>query len=124
MDSPSPEDLRFPKSAKVLRAEDFRRVRAARRSVRDDVLELQWAKREPGPARFGTIVPVRGLGSVGRNRVKRVLRELFRLRRATMPDGYDLVASPRDRLRARDFAAAAASFDALLRRFRERERLT
>ena len=91
--------------------------------MRDEVLEIAWVRREPGPVRFGLIVPIRGLGSVGRNRIKRVLREVFRLVRTELPDGFDLVALPRDRARAQDFKAASASFAALIRRFKERERL-
>ncbi len=107
----------------MLRAPEFRRVRAAKRSVRDEILEIAWVRREPGPIRFGLVVPIRGLGAVGRNRIKRILREVFRLQRTQLPDGFDLVASPRDRVRAQDFALASASFSDLIRRFKERERL-
>lgn len=112
----------FPPSARVRRPRDYGAVRAARRSVADEVLELRWLRRGDGPARLGTIVPIRKLGAVGRNRVKRVLKEVFRLRRAGLPQGYDFVVSPRDSAAASDFARAAASFDALVRRALARER--
>ena len=44
-----------------------------------------------GPARLGLVVPKRHAPlAVTRNAIKRVLREAFRLQRATLPDG-DLV---------------------------------
>jgi ribonuclease P protein component len=114
--------LKHPPEARVRLASDYRRVRAARRTVSDDVLEIRWARGEGATARLGTIVPIKKLGAVGRNRVKRVLREVFRLRRASLPPGLDLVASPRDLVKARKFAAVAASFDALLLRIAARDR--
>lgn len=117
-----PGPTSFPPDVRVRKAAEFRAVRNARRSVRDGVLELGWRRREGGPTRFGTIVPIRGLGAVGRNRIKRVLRSVFRARRATLPAGFDLVVLPRDRVAAQDFARAAASFDALVAKLRERER--
>lgn len=69
--------------------------------------------------RLGLAITIRGIGAVHRNRVKRVLREIFRLRRADLPTGLDLVVVARDPAGAGDFAIAAKSFDTLVRRIAE-----
>ncbi|HYC77064.1 MAG TPA: ribonuclease P protein component [Planctomycetota bacterium] len=117
-----PDSAGFPPEVRVRKRREYLAVRAARRSVRDDVLELAWRRTGAGPARLGLVVPIRGLGAVGRNRIKRVVKEIFRARRGALPAGYDFVVAPRDRARAADFAAASASFDALTARFLARER--
>ena len=45
--------------------------------------------------RLGLIVGRRHGGAVQRNRLKRVLREAFRLSQHDLPAGYDLVCTPR-----------------------------
>ncbi len=50
------------------------------------------ARRSP---RLGLCVSSKAGGSVRRNRLKRLIRETFRLRRAELPAGLELVAYPR-----------------------------
>ena len=56
-----------------------------------------------------------------RNRVKRVLREFFRLRRQAIPGGIDIVAVPKRNLNAAALTLvfASAELDPLLERIRE-----
>lgn len=63
-------------------------------------------QRTPGPARLGVTVSRRVGGAVVRNRVRRRVREVFRLHREWFADGRDVVfvALPR---------AAELDFDAL-----------
>ena len=46
-------------------------------------------------SRFGLIVGRKHGGAVRRNRIKRVLREGFRLSRCDLPNGLDIACAPR-----------------------------
>lgn len=46
--------------------------------------------------RLGITVPARLGNAVLRNRVKRRLREVFRLNRSNLPGGWDVVLNPRE----------------------------
>ena len=115
----APRRLRFPKAARLRTPKEFRAVRAARRGVRDHVLDIAFRRNGLPLTRLGLAITIRGIGAVHRNRVKRVLREIFRLRRPDLPTGLDLVVVARDPAAAGDFAVAAKSFDALVRRIAE-----
>lgn len=86
---------RFPKTHRVLRKVDFERaLRDGRRGT--DARLTMWVhpNKLPHP-RLGLIVGRRHGGAVQRNRIKRLLREAFRLRQYDLPAGYDLVCTPR-----------------------------
>jgi len=85
----------FPKSLRLLRRSDFRRVyeEGQRRSAPLCVLFFR-ANGLP-QTRLGITTPARLGGAVLRNRVKRRLREIFRLNRSTLSGGWDIVLNPR-----------------------------
>ncbi len=85
----------FPRSYRVLRKIEFDRI--IRRGVHasDARLRLRALAREPGePSRLGITIGRKAGGAVVRNRVRRLLREAFRLYHAELPAGLDIIVFP------------------------------
>ena len=80
------------------------------------MLKLVCLRRAAGGTRLGLAVSRRAGNAVVRNRIKRVLREAFRLDREDLPPGLDVIVIPLDPARARDFHLARASLVGLLAR--------
>ncbi len=87
--------FRFPRKFRLCRRRDFERVFEQRTSVADQWLIVYGCKNNLDYSRLGISVP-RKLGKATvRNRVKRYIRESFRLKRPDLPAGIDLVVIPR-----------------------------
>jgi ribonuclease P protein component len=103
---PDGAGLRYPHARRVTRGADLDRLRQEGRRVRTGHLDVRVA---PGdaPCRVGIIVPKHRHGAVERNRVKRRLRELARLRLLpVVPSGAVLLRARPEAYRA-TFAALA-----------------
>jgi ribonuclease P protein component len=86
---------RFPKSVRLLRAVDFRRVYAeGRRRNLDGLVAFSLPTGRPS-SRVGFTVPAAFGTAVERNRIKRCLREAIRRRWRELEPGWDLVLNPR-----------------------------
>jgi ribonuclease P protein component len=98
-----PADVRLPRRRRLLTQSHFRAVyqrgrRAGGQWMTVVVLPRRPAAGEsPGDARLGVSVSKDHGGAVRRNKLKRLLREAFRLERAGLPAGIDLVLIPRQR---------------------------
>ena len=96
----------FPSSARLTRKTDFDRVfRGPDTRLRIEPLRLLAVPNRMGGARLGLVVPKRVLKrAVDRNRVKRQLRESFRLARPKLPawDIVVIVFAPGNTRRAAD----------------------
>ena len=80
-------DARFPRQARVRASADFDRIFRQGRRVALPSLALHWLS-DGQPARLGLAVSRKvDPHAVGRNRIKRVLRDDFRHLRATLADG-------------------------------------
>jgi ribonuclease P protein component len=96
--SVTPNRFRFPKSARILRSRDFRRIydngqRFSGPYFAAFLLALE-REQEQGP-RIGFTVP-RAFGiAVRRNRAKRRIREQLRLRLGDIAPQWDIVVNPR-----------------------------
>src|SRR5258708_39042685 len=80
--------LRFPKSARLFRAAEFRRMKAEGVSFHGKFMVLSVLKDLPTPeVRVGLITSRRVGGAVERNRVRRRLREIVRAARPHIVPG-------------------------------------
>jgi ribonuclease P protein component len=97
--------LTFPKDSRLLRRSDFRRVydEGQRRSAA--LCAVFFRPNGLSRTRLGITTPARLGNAVLRNRVKRRLREVFRLNRAAIPAGWDIVLNPREAVAKVPFAA-------------------
>jgi len=86
-------------SDRLKRRADFERVQSRGRKVHSArFLFLVLARDDGGAsARLGLTVTRKVANAVGRNRIKRVLREVFRKNRAFFPLGCDVVVIAKDR---------------------------
>ena len=85
----------FPPALRLHHQREFDVVFQEGARAADGLLAVH-ARRNGGPEpRLGLAVGKTVGGAVARNRVKRLLREAFRLRRGDLPPGHDLVVVPR-----------------------------
>ncbi len=91
----TPGSARFPRAARVRTPAQYKRVFEQARRTASPILALHWL-RDAQPARMGLAVSRKvDPRAVGRNRIKRQLREQFRQLRSGLPPGaYVLVARP------------------------------
>ncbi len=97
----------FPKEARLLSRREFRRVyeEGQRRSGR--LATIFFRANGLPQTRLGITTPARLGNAVLRNRVKRRVREVFRLNRGTMAGGWDVVLNPRQAVAEVPFPALA-----------------
>lgn len=87
--------LKFPKTVRVRSRLDFAAVYERGARISDGCLSLIALPNDRPTSRLGLAVSKRCGNAVRRNQLKRRLREVFRLSRAELPTGLDLVVQPR-----------------------------
>jgi ribonuclease P protein component len=87
--------FKFPARLRVLRRRDFERAFAEGLRSEDSRLTVWAIGNALGHPRLGLVVGRKHGGAVRRNRLRRIMREAFRLSRARLPAGLDLLCSPR-----------------------------
>lgn len=93
----------FPKHLRLLRRIEYRRVYEEGRRRRAPLCTVFYHPNGLPHSRLGITVP-KALGkAVLRNRVKRLLREVFRLNLPAVPGGWDIVLNPRESVAAVPF---------------------
>jgi ribonuclease P protein component len=108
-------DQRFRSQYRIRSGRDYQRVYKRRAVASDTLLVVHSCENGHDYPRLGLSVSRKVGNAVVRNRWKRLLREAFRLRRAELPVGVDLVASPRPGAHA-DLSSVMESLVALSRR--------
>ena len=86
---------RFPAQFRLPTSANFDAVYERRCSASDAVLLVYVRENDLPHPRIGLSVSRKVGGAVQRNRWKRLLREAFRLSRAELPCGIDMIAIPR-----------------------------
>jgi ribonuclease P protein component len=87
--------LSFPKTLRLLRRNDYRRVYQEGRRRSAPLCTVFFLSNGLAESRLGLTVPSAVGNAVLRNRVKRRVREVFRLNRSSIPRGWDIVVNPR-----------------------------
>ncbi|MHC5065018.1 MAG: ribonuclease P protein component [Planctomycetota bacterium] len=87
----------FPRSSRLIRAYEFKRVYGRGRRIRGETMTLVAFKRRSSGMRLGLSVSKDHGCAVRRNKIKRLLREAFRLERPQLPGRYDLITIPTKR---------------------------
>jgi ribonuclease P protein component len=85
----------FRKAEHLRLPSEFRRVYERRRSVSDNLLIVYGCENGLPHLRLGLSVSRKVGQATQRNRLRRLYREAFRLTRAEMPTGLDLILIPR-----------------------------
>jgi ribonuclease P protein component len=85
----------FPKHLRLLRRNEFRRVYEEGKRRSAPLCTVFFRANGLAESRLGLTVPATVGNAVLRNRVKRRIREAFRLNRTGIPGGWDMVVNPR-----------------------------
>jgi len=114
-----PGRFTLPARLRLRRRRDFDATYARGRRIGDGFFAVTASLNESGAARLGTAVSVRVAGgAVARNRLRRIIRESFRLHQRDIPP-VDLVVSARAAARNASAAVLRASLAALWKRVGE-----
>lgn len=101
----------FPAERRVKVRSDFVRLQSASRRVHTPHFVVLLGLRAEGPTRIGITV-TRKIGcSVERNRVRRLVREVFRKNLELFPEGHDVVFIARNGAPALDYATVLAEVE-------------
>jgi ribonuclease P protein component len=85
----------FPKLLRLTRRDEFDAAFAAAHKAKDGVLQLHARPNGLGLPRLGIVVGRHVKSKPDRNRIKRLLREAFRLNREQLTPGWDYLFLPR-----------------------------
>ena len=87
----------LPHRSRLHLKRDFERVITGGHKIKGNGIVLWYGLRpDLQPARFAVVVSKKLGPAVVRNRIKRLLREAFRLNRKNWVSGADIIVSPRD----------------------------
>ena len=100
----------------MIRARDFRRIYSqGQRAHGRAVVVVAHRRSQPGH-RLGLSVSKAHGRAVRRNKIKRILREAFRLERPTLPGRFDLILIPRQRTGKYDLSEVRAELVRLVQK--------
>lgn len=101
----------FPRADRLLRRSEFMRVQQQGRRVHTSHFVMLVVRASRGVTRLGVTVGRRVGGAVQRNRVKRLVREVFRLNRQLFPRECDVVLVARPGADRLDYASVLGELE-------------
>lgn len=108
----------MPSPPRLTAPEQFRQVHREGTRIADELVTVRVRRGGSGPSRIGIVVR-RQLGSaVRRNRIRRRLREASAQAHSVLPDGLDVVITPRASAEEATFQELVASLTELFSRTR------
>ncbi len=118
----APRAHAFGKSLRLRARREFLIVQDTGQKVSTDLmLALVKPRTEAGaPTRLGLTVSTKVGNAVERNRVRRRLRELFRVRRGELPKGLDMVLIARQSAAAAEWPAFVRAFEKVVHELKRR----
>jgi ribonuclease P protein component len=87
--------LKIPKSRRLRSSLDFAETYALKHKAGNAYLLIFAARNEIGSTRIGLSVSKKNGNSVVRHRIRRLLKEAYRLEQHAVPEGLDLILIPR-----------------------------
>lgn len=109
--------LGFGRAQRIKHGRDFARVREQGERLACGCLVANWLRLPAGaPTRLGVVAGAKVGGSVIRTRVKRLLREAFRLHQVVLKGPVDLVLVARPSIAGKSFALVERDFLMAMRR--------
>jgi ribonuclease P protein component len=115
-------EFSFPKEDRVLASWEYRKIVRRGRRIQTDRFRVFLLTNGRGRGRLGVVASRKSGNSVVRNRVKRVLKEYFRLNRERFPEGTDTVVTVRPSVGPVSLMSVAAELGPALERYTERGR--
>ena len=104
-------DAKLRRTERLQLPHEFREVFERGACVRGPCLRVHYLRRERELSRLGLVVSRRVGGAVERSRVKRLLREIFRRHKGSLPRSLDVVLIPQGPPRSlAEYAAAYQRF--------------
>ena len=95
MSSYASEDFSYSKKERLLKRSDFVNLNQGSRRLHSKNFLIIIKKNDLGFSRLGITVTKRIGKAVRRNRIKRLVREFFRLNKDKLPKGYDILVIAR-----------------------------
>ncbi len=106
----------FPWHYRVVRASDYRSIYGTGQKVHAERFVLYGRRNSLGHSRLGMTVSRRVGKAVVRNRIKRLLREIFRKSADHIPNHFDFVVNAKRGSATADYPALCAEFLAAVRK--------
>jgi len=103
---------RFPDSRRVKARSDFLRLQGGARRVHSPHFVFLLGHRASGETRIGITVTRKIGNSVERNRIRRLVREVFRKNLELFPEGHDVIVIARSDAASLDYGTVLAEVEA------------